>query len=81
MPRSSPRHAQAPELLAFGAAVRQLRLELGMSQEALAHEAGIDRSYMSSVERGGQNIGLVLASQIARALGSSLAELMLQARL
>ena len=81
MPRSSPRHAQAPELLAFGAAVRQRRLELGMSQEALAHEAGIDRSYMSSVERGAQNVGLVLASQIARALGSSLAELMVQARL
>ena len=52
-----------------------------MSQEALAHEAGIDRSYMSSVERGAQNVGLVLASQIARALGSSLAELMVQARL
>jgi transcriptional regulator with XRE-family HTH domain len=67
--------------VAFGAAVRKRRLELGLSQEALAHEAGIDRSYMSSVERGGQNIGLVLAAQIAGALGVSLADLMAAARL
>jgi transcriptional regulator with XRE-family HTH domain len=68
-------------LVAFGAAVRERRLELGLSQEALAHEAGIDRSYMSSVERGGQNIGLVLAAQIAGALDVSLADLMAAARL
>jgi transcriptional regulator with XRE-family HTH domain len=68
-------------LVAFGTAVRQRRLALGLSQEALAHEAGIDRSYMSSVERGGQNVGLVLAAQIARALGLKLAELVASARL
>nr|WP_206026772.1 helix-turn-helix transcriptional regulator [Rubrivivax benzoatilyticus] len=62
-------------MVAFGAAVRERRLALGLSQEALAHAAGIDRSYMSSVERGGQNVGLVLAAQIARALDIKLAEL------
>lgn len=81
MPRPSPRHAQAPELVAFGCAVRARRLALGMSQEALAHDAGIDRSYMSSVERGGQNLGLVLAAQIARALDARLADLMAEADL
>lgn len=81
MPRPSPRHAQAPELVAFGAAVREKRLAMGLSQEALAHEAGIDRSYMSSVERGGQNVGLVLAAQIARALGMPLTDLIAAARL
>lgn len=81
VPRPSPRYAQAPELVAFGAAVRQRRLALGLSQEALAHEAGIDRSYMSSVERGGQNVGLVLAAQIARALDIKLAELVTAAQL
>lgn len=81
VPRSSPRHAQAPELLAFGASVRRARLERGLSQEALAHEAGIDRSYMSSIERGGQNVGVVLTVQIARALGLTLADLMSHARL
>lgn len=81
VPRPSPRYAQAPELVAFGSAVRQRRLALGLSQEALAHEAGIDRSYMSSVERGGQNVGLVLAAQIARALDIRLAELIEAARI
>jgi len=81
MPRASPRHAQAPDLVAFGAAVRRSRLKLGMTQESLAHEAGIDRSYMSSVERGGQNVGLVLAAQIARGLGVSLGELIASADL
>lgn len=79
VPRPSPRYARAPELVAFGAAVRQRRLALGLSQEALAYEAGIDRSYMSSVERGGQNVGLVLAAQIARALDATLADLMKEA--
>lgn len=67
--------------MAFGFAVRERRLALGLSQEALAHEAGIDRSYMSSVERGGQNVGLVLAAQIAQALDVKLAELVAKARL
>jgi transcriptional regulator with XRE-family HTH domain len=61
--------------------VREQRLAQGLSQETLAHEAGIDRSYMSSVERGGQNIGLVLAAQIAEALGVSLSALIAQAGL
>lgn len=81
VPRPSPRHAFATELVAFGKAIRNRRLSMGMSQEALAHEAGIDRSYMSSVERGGQNIGLVLATQIARALEMKLADLIAEARL
>lgn len=81
MPRKSPRHAQAPTLVAFGTAVRERRLALGLSQEALAHEAGIDRSYISSVERGGQNVGLVLAAQIAYALNTKLADLIAAGRL
>lgn len=75
MPRSSPRYANAPELVAFGAAIRKQRLAVGLSQEALAHEADIDRSYMSSIERGVQNVGLILAVQIARALNTSLSRL------
>jgi len=81
MPRQSPRHAQAPTLVAFGIAVRERRLALGLSQETLAHEADIDRSYISSVERGGQNVGLVLAAQIAQALKVSLADLVGEAGL
>ncbi len=81
MPVPSPRYAQDPVLVAFGDAVRRSRVERGISQEDLAHRAGIDRSYMSSIERGGQNLGLMSAAQIAQALDMALAELMLEARL
>lgn len=36
----------------FGAALARLRTERGLSQSRLAHEAGLDHSYISRVERG-----------------------------
>lgn len=45
-----------PRLVAFGEKVRQIRKEKGLSQEALADLAGIDRSYMGHIERSDQNI-------------------------
>lgn len=58
-----------PRLVAFGERVRQIRKEKGLSQEALADLAGIDRSYMGHIERGDQNITLTKIHQIADALG------------
>ncbi len=69
MPSASPRHAQDPSLVALGAAIRRARTALGISQEELAFQSGLDRSYMSSVERGMQNPGLLLVLQIAATLG------------
>ncbi|WP_335582955.1 helix-turn-helix transcriptional regulator [Cupriavidus malaysiensis] len=46
-----------------------------MSQEELALRAGIDRSYMGSVERGEQNIGVMHLVAIAEALGVSVVEI------
>ncbi|MBF4286481.1 helix-turn-helix domain-containing protein, partial [Vibrio anguillarum] len=43
-----------PRLVAFGERVRHIRKEKGLSQEALADLAGIDRSYMGHIERGDQ---------------------------
>lgn len=81
MPVASPRYAHDPVLVAFGKAVRRLRTERGVSQEELAHLSGIDRSYMSSIERGGQNAGLMTIARIANAMDVAIAELMLEARL
>jgi transcriptional regulator with XRE-family HTH domain len=52
-----------------GRVVRQLREASGLSQEELAAEAGLHRTYISLVERGRRNITVDALSQIAEALG------------
>lgn len=53
----------------FGQRLRQVRIEVGLSQEELAFRAGLDRTYISSVERGKRNISLTNICLIAKALG------------
>ena len=53
----------------FGRRLRGLRRAAGLSQEALAHEAGLDRSYVGGVERGEYNISLLNICLLAEALG------------
>lgn len=60
----------------FGKRVRELRLELGLSQEELALEASLARSYMGDIERGKRNISLVNIARIAGALDVSVSELL-----
>ena len=81
MPIASPRHAYAPALIALGAAVRDSRLARGISQEELASRSEMDRSYMSSIERGAQNPGIVSLVRVAKALDMTLAELFAAASL
>jgi transcriptional regulator with XRE-family HTH domain len=57
-----------PFLVAVGGRIRQIRERAGLSQEALAAEAGIDRSYMSGVERGRRNFSMLKLKALARAL-------------
>ena len=80
MPIASP-HAKDRVLAAFGAAVRRMRKERGISQEELALKCEIDRSYMGSIERGEQNSGLLHIAKIAKALNVKIAELMIVAKL
>ena len=59
----------------FGEKVRKERKRRGLSQEALGFEAGLDRTYISSVERGQRNISLLNIHRIARALKIKVREL------
>lgn len=59
----------------FGAAVRAWRESLGLSQEDLASKAGLDRTYISGVERGVRNPSLKSMQQLAKALGVELYQL------
>lgn len=52
----------------LGQVIRARRLELELSQEALAHLAGIDRSHMGKIERGERNVTLLNIERIAAAL-------------
>jgi transcriptional regulator with XRE-family HTH domain len=60
----------------FAANIRRLRSEKGWSQETLAHEASVNRSYMSRVEKGGPYVGLEVIGKIAEALEVEPAELL-----
>lgn len=56
----------------FAKRVRELRKQLGVSQEELAHASGLHRTYVGAVERGERNITLLNAERIAIALGVAL---------
>lgn len=64
-----PNSKQTARREAFGARVRELRKPLGYSQERLAHQAGMDRTYIGGVERGERNVSLDNIWRLADALG------------
>ncbi len=64
-----------PVLVAFGNRLRAVRRQSGISQEKLGDLAGLDRTYVSSVERGRNNISLLNIARLAKALGVPIAEL------
>lgn len=61
--------------LIFAKRMREVRIERGLSQEALAALAGLHRTYIGSVERGERNISIDNMSRIAKALDVSLGDL------
>ncbi|WP_130439529.1 helix-turn-helix transcriptional regulator [Streptomyces sp. BK239] len=63
----------------FGLAVREARVQLGWSQERLSVESGLDRTYVSGLERGKRNPSLLTQARLADALGTPLYVLVKQA--
>lgn len=71
----SPAHA------AFGETIRAIRKQRGMSQERLALECGLDRTYISGIERGARNPSLTNILKLALALDTSPVQLFVGVRL
>ena len=53
----------------FGERLKELRLKKGISQEVLADRCGLDRTYISGLERGLRNPSLICVFRVSRGLG------------
>jgi transcriptional regulator with XRE-family HTH domain len=56
----------------LGLRIKNLRANVGISQEELALRANLDRTYINSVKNGKRNISIVNIEKIALALNSSI---------
>ena len=63
-------------LVQFGARVRALRKSKDLSQEAFAALCGLDRTYISGIERGVRNVSLLNIKVLSEALDISISELL-----
>lgn len=70
------KRAPSDPRIQFGFRLRELRRSRGLSEQALAHEASLDRTYVSSCERGRRNIGLLNIHRLAVAQGVGPEELL-----
>ncbi|AFY43255.1 helix-turn-helix domain-containing protein [Nostoc sp. PCC 7107] len=59
---------EAKILSLLGENLRRIRIEKGYSQEQLAALTGLDRTYISGIERGKRNVSLINLVKLARAL-------------
>jgi len=60
----------------FGKRVKQLRQENELSQEGLAHLAGLDRTYIPSIEKGERNVSLEVIQKLSKAFKMKISELL-----
>lgn len=65
-------------LLDFGKAIRKLRIEKGISQEAFADMCDLHRTYISDVELGKRNVSLENIQKMAVALNMSISDVFLE---
>ena len=71
--------AKDPMLLRLGRFLRAKREECGWSQEDLAYECGLHRTYIGAVERGEYNVTVLTLRTITETLGVRMAEAMVAA--
>ncbi len=57
------------DLVAFGGRVRAHRKAAGLTQEVLAHQAGLHWTYIGQIERGERNLTVKNVLRLARGLG------------
>lgn len=62
-------------LINFGDRVRELRKQIGISQEELSFKADLHRTYIGMIERAEKNITLINIEKIANALNVNIKEL------
>ena len=58
----------------IGKRLRELRNEIGLSQEKFSFECELDRTYIAGIERGKRNVSIVNIEKIAKALNMSVSE-------
>jgi transcriptional regulator with XRE-family HTH domain len=66
--------AKDPMLAQLGSYLRSVREERGWSQEGLAFECGLHRTYIGAVERGEYNVTLLTLRKITKTLDITLAD-------
>ncbi|MGE8049997.1 helix-turn-helix domain-containing protein [Pseudomonas monteilii] len=81
MARISALQDEGGDLVKLGVAIRARRKALGLSQEALADEARVDRSHMGKIERGERNVTFLNIVRISTALGCKPSSLLSEAGL
>ncbi len=63
---------------AFGKTLRKIRVELGLTQEQLGFEAGLRRTYISSLELAEKDPSLKTIEKLSSALGISVSKFMIE---
>ena len=67
--------SRSQTLKSFGQIVRQKRQQASISQEELGYRAGLDRTYISGLERGVRNPSLTALVSLAQGFGISVSNL------
>ena len=74
--KGKKKSAKDPELVALGRRLFKLREQVGLTQESLAHAAGLHWTYVGQIERGERNLTYRNILKLARGLGVDPSDLM-----